>query len=218
MTRSDDLLWQVGKTVNGNVVGEDQIELIIERICTALNLRADDRVLDVGAGNGLLTSIVAGRCARVTGVERNQALYERALRANTCGNASYVCQSLSALDCSSLDFNKAFLYEVVQHLDFSETASFIESVFKQLPDSGAVFLGGIPSELQKWSFYGTDERRKQYFRGLAKGTDVMGTWYHPEFFGCLAEDLQLECQVLVQDSRLYTSSYRFDCLLKKRAL
>lgn len=215
---SDDLLWQVGKTVNGSIVGTDQIELIVKRICSALDLKSGDRVLDVGSGNGLLTRLIAPHCKEVIGIERNSALCSKAIQLSAGPNISYLCQSLDELDFKSLNCNKVLLYEVVQHLDYCAIVKFLRSVFEELPDHGAVLLGGIPSELEKWTFYEGRSRREGYFRALAEGADVMGTWYHPEFFEYVAHDLQLSCKIMPQSSQLYTSYYRFDCLLEKPRL
>lgn len=215
---SDDPLWQVGKTVNGCVVDAIQVEMIVKRICWALEISSSDMVLDVGAGNGLLTNAIAQRCSSIVGIERNDALYRRALAAQKFPNTSFLCNSLSDVDFALLNFNKVFLYEVVQHLSYRETATFVRSLFKELSPSGSVFLGGIPSELKKWSFYKSFERRREYFKALADGSDIMGNWYHPEFFEGLADSLRIECQIIPQDEELYTSYYRFDCLLKKPSL
>lgn len=52
VARSDDLLWQVGKTVNGEPVDRKQLQLIVGQIVSLLDLTPEDRVLDIGAGNG----------------------------------------------------------------------------------------------------------------------------------------------------------------------
>ena len=214
VARSDDLLWQVGKTVNGEPVDRKQLQLIVGQIVSLLDLTPEDRVLDIGAGNGLLTNLVAPRCAQVTGLERNRALFEQALK-HAAGNVSYVCQSLLEADWRTFGAGKAYLYEVVQHLSYPEVATFLHALTEALPAGGRVLLGGIPSETEKWHFYADAGRRACYLRALAAGTDVMGTWYHPDFFRVLAQDLGLSCRIEPQPEALYTAFYRFDCLLSK---
>lgn len=118
-------------------------------------------------------------------------------------------------DWQTFRAGKVYLYEVVQHLSYPEVANFLRALSKALPAGGRVLVGGIPSEIQKWHFYADADRRASYMRALAAGTDVMGTWYHPDFFRILAQDLGLDCSIEPQPGALYTASYRFDCLLSK---
>jgi ubiquinone/menaquinone biosynthesis C-methylase UbiE len=61
----------------GTVVATS-LELIGERLCEALDLRAGARVLDVAAGHGYATLSAARRGCDVTAVDRNPALFEAA--------------------------------------------------------------------------------------------------------------------------------------------
>ena len=75
-------------------IGEGEVMLpprIEGRLLQALRVGAEDRVLEVGAGSGFLTWLLAQRAAHVTGVELRPALAERAranLAAHGAGNAT----------------------------------------------------------------------------------------------------------------------------------
>ena len=75
-------------------IGEGEVMLpprVEGRLLQALRIGAEDRVLEVGAGSGFLTWLLAQRAAHVTGVELRPALAERAranLAAHGAGNAT----------------------------------------------------------------------------------------------------------------------------------
>ncbi|MEM9490440.1 MAG: hypothetical protein AAGC55_14935, partial [Myxococcota bacterium] len=60
---------QVGRTANGGVpTPEPELARVIDQVARGLKLGADDRLLDLCCGNGLLTQRLAKRCARVVGI------------------------------------------------------------------------------------------------------------------------------------------------------
>ena len=74
--------------------GETMLPPRVEgRLLQALGVEPDERVLEIGAGSGFLTWLLAQRAAHVIGIERNAALAERArmnLAAHGTGNATVV--------------------------------------------------------------------------------------------------------------------------------
>lgn len=76
--------------------------------------------LDVGCGDGLLVRKLAGRCASVTGIDRDRPILDRArAHAGNPGNASYVEGDFLEypFDEGSLDFVGA--NTSLHHMDFS---------------------------------------------------------------------------------------------------
>jgi len=51
---------------------------IVAAICQALQLRGDERVLEVGSGSGYSTAVLSRLGAQVTGIERHEALVDTA--------------------------------------------------------------------------------------------------------------------------------------------
>ena len=74
--------------------GETMLPPRIEgRLLQALGIEPGERVLQIGAGSGFLTWLLAQRAAHVIGIERNEALAERAranLAAHGAGNTTVV--------------------------------------------------------------------------------------------------------------------------------
>ncbi|MDQ6976200.1 MAG: protein-L-isoaspartate(D-aspartate) O-methyltransferase [Mariprofundaceae bacterium] len=78
-------------------IGEGQTisqPYMVARMCELLNLRGNERVLEIGTGCGYHTAILAQLCARVYSIERIQSLYSLAkghLRAIGQGNVLLKC-------------------------------------------------------------------------------------------------------------------------------
>ena len=74
--------------------GETMLPPRVEgRLLQVMRIEPRERVLEIGAGSGFLTWLLAQRATRVIGVERNEALGERAranLAAQGAGNATVV--------------------------------------------------------------------------------------------------------------------------------
>lgn len=75
------------------------------------------------------------------------------------------------LSKAQLPVNKAYCYELIQHLGYREAAAFISQLLAILPAGGKLLVGGIPDEQRKWDFYNTQARRE----GLAKALIETGT-------------------------------------------
>ncbi|MGY4878616.1 rRNA adenine N-6-methyltransferase family protein [Vreelandella aquamarina] len=215
VNKSKDLLYQVGKTVNGESIDNKQFNYIVETIKNNLELTTDDLLADFGCGNGVLTNSIAPYVRSLIGIERNQALYHQANKHIKNKNILLFKEDILHTSKKKLAINKAYSYEVVQHLSYLETKKFVSEIMNILPSGGLLFLGGIPDEQRKWNFYDSKYRRSRLAKDLlSTGADSVGTWFIPDFFYALEEELSISCKVLNQHPNLYTTHYRFDCLLR----
>lgn len=216
-SKSSDLYWQVGKAIGGKPVEKKYLDMITSSIGSALRLKKTDTVLDIGSGNGLVTRQVADRAAYVYGVEQNKLLYENAL-ANSAGkNITYINSSVFNIDLMSINFDKAYMYEVIQHIRYKELPTFMEIVAEQVSRGVPLFVGGIPDEVKKWEFYNSKQRRCEHIKSLMVSGDPVGTWFHKDHLIYLGESHGLRVNILPQEDVLYTSHYRFDCLFESRS-
>lgn len=212
---SQDLFWQVGKTVDGKPVGDEQLVIIIEHLKDKLELIGDDHIIDLGCGNGLITREIAKAVDSIIGIERNQALYLQACNNNPLLNESY--QNFDLLDFTEKyeHINKGYCYEVVQHFTHLQIKKLLEQIKLRIPNLTTLILGGIPDEKNKWAFYDTAERKKMLSKSLLEsGKDPIGTWFYSDFFKYLADMMDISCEIIAQPPKLYTSHYRFDCVLR----
>ena len=213
-----DFLWQVGKTINGEDVSCEQLELIVKTIVERLDLSGKDKVFDLGCGNGLLTKKISTFVQEITGLDLTTELYDVALEYHSSNNTRYINANIFDFDVKRYKnkFSKVYLYEVLQHLSLIESDKLLAILKGITSKKSTIFIGGILDMDKKWSFFDTVERKSQYFDSLLLGTDPLGTWYYKDYFKYLAgrHNLNVECKN--QDDELYTSHYRFDCVLWKK--
>jgi len=84
------LLKQVGKTINGREIPETQVNLIVKNIAKILRLSADDSVIDLCCGNGLITSRLAPLVKNIVGVDFSAGLIAEAEKHSNSQNIKYL--------------------------------------------------------------------------------------------------------------------------------
>lgn len=212
---SDDIgaaLGQVGKTTLGVPVEVDQLSMIIERILVALSPSAGDRVVDLGCGNGLITTHIADHVAFIHGFDISPQLIEDAKAYRAGPNVHYDVADLTSanfLRGDSQRSNKAYSYEVFQYFAEAEVAT----IFNELATRSSIdllFVGSVPSREHIDMFYDTPARRKYYEDANARDEEQIGTWWAKERLAEIASDHGFSCEIRDQNPELYTSHYRFD--------
>jgi hypothetical protein len=71
-----DFWGQVKRTVNGQAVSEEQIQMILALIRRELQLDKDDRLLDLACGNGALSQYLFADCREFLGVDFSEVLID----------------------------------------------------------------------------------------------------------------------------------------------
>ncbi len=210
-----DLLRQVGKTVQGQGISADRMSAIVASIAETLRFDASDRVLDLGCGNGYLTSQYASRCGMVVGVDYSDPLLRMARTRFGGAKVTFVSADVRALpaDLLATRFDKVLMYEALQHLSTAD----LRIVLCQLRDSASgqapVFVASIPDRSRLWNFYDTAERRAEYRRRVASDDEAIGHWWDRADLEALAADCGYRPETLPQPALLHTAHYRMDLLL-----
>ena len=153
----DDLYKQVGKTVNGVAVNEQQLEITTENVVTQLQLTQEDTVIDLCCGNGLITRRVAKSVKKIIGVDFSERLIEIAKDASHAVNIDYRVENVAALDDKILPpGSKCYMYDALAFF----SASMVAQVLVQLGASGIekVMIGCVPDQEKLWTYYNTDEK------------------------------------------------------------
>lgn len=124
-----------GRGDGAGVAAGDHRYLLAPRLLAKLlqiaDVKAHDLVLDIGCGSGYSTALLAALCGRVTGLEHDPALVERANRLLALlkvSNAKVVHGQLSAGHAGAAPFNLIMLNGSVTQVP--------GSLFEQLKDGG----------------------------------------------------------------------------------
>lgn len=214
-----DFLRQVGKTVGGNPITPEQFDLLVEQLSAGLAIDESDRVLDLCCGNGLLTHRLASRCHEIVGVDYSQPLIEVAKAHHCPANARYLQASVLEIDRESLGskepFDKIYMYEALQHFNPIELDFLLERLELICRPGGRVYFGSVPDRARLWFFYDTPERRAEFERRVAAGTEAIGTWWDRDTVVGHAVAHGFDWQFIEQHPDLHTAHYRFDVLLTR---
>lgn len=212
---ADDLLRQVGKTVGGQPVSGTALEAILSDIGSALALAADDSLLDLCCGNGLITARCAAYCRDATGIDFSAPLMRIANDRCARPNVTYVLADVRALPAQVITqpYSKILMYEAIQHLTPSDVERLLQELRRSRSRHAPILIGSIPDRDRIWSFYDTEERRQDYFRRVDEGSEAIGRWWTQAAISDLGARCGYSVRVLPQCQTLHTAHYRFDGLL-----
>jgi len=220
--KETDFLKQVGKTVSGKPITHDQLTAIFADICIGLEIGQPDFVLDLGCGNGFITSMLAGKCSAVIGVDRMESLLKIAREYNQPENVTYY--QLSILDpalkaCFPKDraFTKILMYEALQHFTEADLPKILDLIRGSSAPGALAFLASIPDKDRLWDFYDTDEKRAMYQIRKNRHEEKIGTWWDKKLIEKACRENGFGIQFLSQNPLLHTAYYRFDVRLSMLA-
>lgn len=209
------LLKQVGKTVNGREISERQVQAIIEGIANVLQLSAEDTLVDLCCGNGLITRQLASRVRRVIGVDFTPGLIETAKRNNSSPNIEYINSDVLGLAPQSfLGLKKVVMYEALQHFSCEGFSKLLYGLCN-LEAGSRVFIGSIPNKENLNVYYDTEEKYAFYMQREREGRPHIGRWWLMEEIEQLVPACNFKITFLPQKPTLYTAYYRFDVLLER---
>jgi len=216
---SKEHLKQVGKTVGGVPISDEQFQSIIDDICRGLQLKEDDTLLDLCCGNGLITNELSRRCKSVVGVDYSEPLIEVARRDHCPDNVEYYHQSVMELDRLAISaerrFEKVVMYEALQHFRHSQFATLLSRILPWTSDHARLFFGSVPDRARVWNFANTPKRKAVFLYRHLTGRNPIGSWWRTTMIQRTGAELDCRAEIGKQSENLHTSHYRFDILLEK---
>lgn len=115
-------------------------ETVVERIVTALKLSPDDTVVEIGPGQGALTTLLVERCKRVVAIEFDRDLISP-LRVQFHSNSHFQLVNADALsfDFASLDEDEVKL-KLVANLPYNISTPILQRLIEQRLTFSAIVL------------------------------------------------------------------------------
>ena len=154
LVREKDPLRQVGKTVGGVPISAEKLDVIVHEVRHTLSLQADDILLDLCCGNGMLTSRLASYCSGVVGIDFSLPLLQTANIEFANPHITYELRDARQLTRSFLhehQFTKVLMYEALQHFD-GDGLSDVLKQFEWLPRRPLLMLASVPDLRRKDAF------------------------------------------------------------------
>lgn len=206
---------QVGRSINKAPILDERWTYTLEFIRRQINLIMEDELLDLCAGNGLISIPFSKICNHVISVDISKVLIDQ-IDTNTNKNIRTILSDVRLLDLAENSFSKVIFYFAIQHFTEKEVICLFEKVCKWLRPGGLFFVGDIPDAEEIWSFFNTEERQKVYLESIKNDKPIIGTWFSKEFL-CKAASFAgfSDCTHIVQPDELINHHYRFDMLIRK---
>lgn len=209
-----DYWAQVKRTVNGQPVSDSDIAMITTAIRQGLQLKAggQDHLLDLGCGNGALTSLFYDSLATALGVDFSEYLIEIAQRDfQVKSRFEYLVDDAHHfLDTTPQGetFNKVLMYGCFAY--FPDAQATLELLRARCPNVERVFIGNMPD---------LNLASKFYYKGLPDESELrdfdskIGIWRTEEEFHALADAAGWQAAFPRMPTGFYAAHYRYDVVL-----
>lgn len=213
----NDFWGQVKRTVNGQPVSEDQIEMIVQAIRRHLVLGPEDTLLDLGCGNGALSDRLFSCCKGGVGVDFSEYLIGVARKYFERQPARrYLMEDAVDFACRTDDtrsFTKANCYGVFAYLSTDRAAQLVATIHGRFSDVSKFFIGNLPDKARLKEFY----RDRDYTPGVENDPDsAIGIWRTEAEFEKLANDAGWSVRFSRMPADFYAAHYRYDAILARR--
>jgi len=209
----DDFWRQVRRTVNGEPIAEAQIRMIVGQIVSSLQLEPDDRLLDIGCGNGALSVRLEPHIGTLLGFDRSQYLIEIANEHFASSKMRFehrlLEDALARRDAAFGDFNKCLLYGVAPYLADDMVVGLVRRFFER--ESGALMLGNERDRNAAAAFFGEKLNTAELDD---TGTSV-GKWRTQAWYEELAADLGVQVRFFKMPPEFYAAKRYFDVVFTK---
>ena len=207
---------QIKRTVNGEAVSEDDIDLIISSIKQKLELNSKDTLLDMGCGNAALASYLYKDVKSYHGVDFSDYLLEIA-KEHFFIDSKTSFQSIDLKDGASnisapTSFTKVLIYGVISYLSSVQVSSLTKLIYQDMPNVEAIYIGNIANARYANEFF---NRRNIKDFVLDDPNSQIGLWWKPEEFCDVLKENGFSPTVIVMPPDFYGSPYRFDIVGKR---
>lgn len=216
-SKPDTDFWgQIRRTVNGQPVGEDQIDMIVQRIQEQLELAPGDTLLDLACGNGALASRFFGPLAGYLGVDFSPRLIEVAQKFFAQPPRVAFCTSGAAehvqAEAEPERYTKVLCYGSFSYFSKADARTVLHALATRFTRVSHVFIGNLPDRERAHRFYTPDRLNPAE---LDDHESPIGIWRTPQAFIDLARAEGWKAEVSTMPSEYYAAHYRFDILLTR---
>jgi len=212
----DDFWGQIRRTVQGEPVSDEQIRMIVDAIQASLQLKPEDKLLDLACGNGALSSLLFDRITEYQGVDFSEHLISVAkknfeklpgYRFLKQGAAEYVRG-----ETQPENFTKVLCYGSFSYFPATDAKEVLRTLHDKFINVEKVFIGNLPDKDRAASFY---KDKQASAEEMADHESQIGIWRSQSEFAKLAGDAGWKAKFSVMPAEYYAGYYRYDVLLSR---
>ena len=212
----DDFWGQVGRTVRGKPVSEEQIQMIVNAIKTGLNLQKSDYVLDIACGNGALSRLLFDSCSGLLGYDFSEYLISVA-KSNFARPPAFDFAVGSAAEFVRAEaaperFTKTLCYGSFAYFSYQDAEETLRQLARRFTGVTTVYIGNLPDRELAHRFY---QDGRDYEKELSDNTAQIGIWRTRVEFEELARKTGWKARFHVMPAEFYSSHYRYDAILER---
>lgn len=209
----NDFFGQVKRTVNGQPISEEEIELIVNTISQKLSLNSEDFLFDLGCGNAALSSLLFNSIEGYIGIDFSEYLVEVAKQNfEKIGYKIILAEAIEYL--SSIDVNervtKILCYGVFSYFNADEANIILKQIKSKFPNATRVLIGNIPDKERAHNFYYDNI---DYENLLNDNKTNIGKWWSVNEFKEMAESNNFKFDFYNMPDNFYAAHYRYDVIL-----
>jgi len=216
----EDLLFQVGTTVNGQTISKRQFEAIIDDISSHLQLQDNDQLLDLCCGNGIITYELSKKVKQVIGVDFSDPYIKVAQQLKNNHNTLYMLHDVTHLDQLKIHIqkcNKVVNYASLAYLTPVQFKKILGDLSLMTSSDVKIFIGSILDKSKIWKFFNSPKRKITYLfkHVLLRKDPGLGRWWTKKEIEGIARQAGFECKFFTQRPLLHTAHYRMDVLITR---
>lgn len=211
-----DFWGQVKRTVNGNPITQDQINLIEETVCTQLQFKKTDNLLDIGCGNGALSVSFFDKINSLVGVDFSEYLI--AVSKENFEKAPEYTFHLGDAYKFIVDYSekekitKALCYGTFAYFDAVTSEKMLSHLNTEYKNLTRIFIGNLPDKALADRFFYKDT---DYTDQLDDPKSAIGLWRTKEEMTTLAESCGWKIQFHHMPENFHGAHYRYDVTLTR---
>lgn len=208
-----DFRLQVKRQEGGVPLSDDQVRSIAAFVAAALSLDKSDTLLDIGCGNGELTSMYSSHCRRTVGIDPSKYMIEIAAESFSRDDLTFrntdTLQFLQEVN-ESKPFTAVVFFASFQYLSEGDADRALGLLAEQ-PSVERILLGNLPDLLNRTRFADDAPRADPEFEHRT----AIGRWLSIQEIDAMARTHGLMADVVIPGFPLVGSHYRFHALLQR---
>lgn len=209
-----DFAVQVGRTFQKAPYSKRQLEVLEHSLLSHLEASPDRALLDLGCGNGLVTSRLAPHFKRVTGLDFSRPLIEAARTHFHAPNVRYLVGSAIDLEEIEGKYERVLLSAVLQHISPEQAREMFRRLATHLSPGARVVLSDVADGDRTWNFYRGVPGRWRYAVGVITRRPIIGYWWKPSELLDIALEMGWALSICYQSPELPNHYFRYDAILQ----